>query len=83
MPKANIEITVIPRDYFRWRARVRFMNSFPTRAEAVRYARRHGYNLVVECDEENGPQFDVLQDPGLARTAAVSFGLVEAENALI
>jgi hypothetical protein len=83
MQKANREIAVIPREYFRWRARVQFIKSFAKRAEAVKCARRHGYNLIVECDEGNGLQFDVLQDPGLARKAAVSFGLVETGNALI
>ncbi len=83
MPKTNRQIAVIPREYFRWRARVQFIKSFPKRAEAVRYARQHGYNLVVECDEGNGLQFDVLQDPSLAGRGAVSSGLADTGNALM
>lgn len=83
MPKAKRAIAVIPRDYFRWRARVQYIKSFRKRAEALRYARQHGHNLVVESDEGDGPEFDVLQDSGLAGRACVSFQFVGAENALI
>lgn len=83
MPKANRAVAVIPSAYFRWRARVQYIKSFRKRAEALKYARQHGHNLVVESDEGNGPQFDVLQDFSLTGRVCVSFQLVGAENALI
>lgn len=83
MLRANRVVAVIPSDYFRWRPRVQFRESFTKMAHAIRYARRHGCNLVVECDEGNGPQFDVLDDPWLFRRPAVRSGLADAWKAFV
>ena len=80
MLNTNRAIAIIPSEHFRWRARVQFKESFPERAEALNYARRHGYNLIVQGDEANGPQFDVLEDPDLACTSGISIDLIELED---
>lgn len=83
MAKTKEEVAVIPSEYFRWRAGVQFIESFQERTSALRFARRHGYNLVVECDEGNGPQYEVLKDASLPSRPAGGFTLMDALNALI
>lgn len=83
MAKANESIAVIPSRYFRWQAGVQFIESFPKRTEALRYARHHGYNLVVEYSGVNGPRFDVLSDPCLPSIPGSGSSFMHAWNALV
>lgn len=83
MVDADNPIAVIPKEYFRWRARVQFKESFPTRVEAVNYAFQHGCNLIVECDESGVQQFDVMSDPDGACTSGLSLESVKTEDFLV
>jgi hypothetical protein len=75
-------IAVIPSEHFHWRARVQFQDSFRTRVEALNYAFEHGCNLIVECEEGKGLQYDVMLDPDGACTADLSLELVETKDFL-
>lgn len=80
---AESAIAVIPGEYFRWRARVQFAESFQTRADAVSYAFQNGCNLIVERNGDDGPLFDVLQDPDRACTSGLNLELIETTDFLI
>ena len=76
-------IVIIPRECFRCRPRVRFMESFPTRAAALSYAFQQGCNLIVESTEGSIPLFDVMQDPDGACAAGLDLKLVKTEDVLV
>lgn len=80
---ADSAIAVIPGEHFRWRARVRFVESFQTRADAVSYAFQYGCNLIVERNDDEGPLFDVLNDPDRACTSGLNLELIESTDFLI
>ena len=82
-PVADSAIALIPGEYFRWRARVQFVESFQTRADAVSYAFQYGCNLIVERNDDDGPLFDVLQDPDRACTSGLNLELVETKDFLV
>ena len=79
----NSAIVIIPSECFRWRARVRFMDSFPTRAAALNYAFQHGCNLIVESNEGGIPLCDVMQDPDGVCTADLDLELLKTEEVLV
>lgn len=83
IPIAESAIAVIPGEYFRWRARVQFVESFQTRADAVSYAFQYGCNLIVERSNDEGPLFDVLQDPDRSCTSDLNLELVETKDFLV
>jgi len=83
IPIAESAIAVIPGEYFRWRARVQFVESFQTRADAVSYAFQYGCNLIVERSNDEGPVFDVLQDPDRSCTSGLNLELVETKDFLV
>jgi hypothetical protein len=83
IPIADSAIAVIPGEYFRWRARVQFVESFQTRADAVSYAFQYGCNLIVERSNDDGPLFDVLQDPDRSCTSGLNLELVETKDFLV
>ena len=63
MPKVNSTIAVLPSPNFKWTAQVQYIETLPTRDEAVLYASAHDCNLIVVYERRTGPKFDVLQDP--------------------
>ncbi len=76
-------IAIIPSEYFRWVARIQFIESFRTRVAALNFASEHGYNLIVERNEGSSPLFDVLDDPGRACTAGLELELLRTEDVLV
>jgi hypothetical protein len=62
MLRTNGDITIIPEKNLRKSDGVQFKQSFFERAEAVKYARERGYDLIVVCDEDRR-YFDVMHNP--------------------
>jgi hypothetical protein len=83
MPEATRPIAMIPSDCFRWQPRVQFIDSFRTRESALNYAFEHGYNLIVERNEESYALFDVLDDPDGACTSELDLELLKTEEVLV
>lgn len=65
METTNASIAVISSTYFKWRAQAEYKETVPTLDDAILYASRLGYNLIVKYERRSGPQFDVLLDPNL------------------
>lgn len=65
MVDANNTIALVSSTHFKWTAQVQYMETLPTRIEAIRYANQRGANLIVMYEKRTGPKFDVLQDPNL------------------
>lgn len=63
MPKGYNTIAVLPSTNFKWTAQVQYIETLPTRDDAVLYASEHDCNLIVVYERRTGPKFDVLQDP--------------------
>lgn len=76
-------LSIIPSESFRWRPRVQFIESFSTRASAIDYAIKHGYNLIVERNEGPATLFDVLLDIDEACTEELNLELTHTEEVLI
>jgi|GEM_PF-2728504 hypothetical protein len=76
MPNPNGTISVIPSSNFNWTARIEFKESFTDRDEAIRYASRHGYNLIVRYSK-GGTRFDVMWDLDGTVTSDTAAELVE------
>lgn len=83
MPEATRPIAMIPSDCFRWHPRVQFIDSFRTRESALDYAFEHGYNLIIERNEESSPLFDVMDDPDGACTSELDLELLKTEEVLV
>lgn len=58
-------ITLVSCTHFKWTCQVQYKQSLPNRDEAIRYASRHGCNLIVQYHKRSGPLFDVMNDPEL------------------
>ena len=76
-------LSIIPSESFRWRPRVQFIQSFSTRASAIDYAIKQGYNLIVERNEGPATLFDVLLDIDEACTEELNLELTHTEEVLI
>jgi hypothetical protein len=63
MSKGYNTIAVLPSNNFKWTAQVQYIETLPTRDDAVLYASEHDCNLIVVYERRPGPKFDVLQDP--------------------
>ena len=83
MAETNGELAIIPSDSFHWRPRVRFIESFRTRASAIDYAFQYGYNLIVERKEGSFALFDVMLDPDRSCTADLNLELLKTEEVLV
>lgn len=70
MTKANNTIALVPVREFKWTAEIQYKESLNSREDAIRYAGLHGWNLIVKYDRRTGPQFDVMNDPNLAKMPA-------------
>lgn len=79
MGNANRTITILQSSRFKWPFQVQYIESLPTRDEAIQYAGRHGCNLIVQYSRRTGPQFDVLQDPEKVCTSVADGEVVEIE----
>lgn len=69
MVNTNNTIAVVPSTHFKWTAQVQYMETLPTRDDAIRYASQRGCNLIVTYAKRTGPKFDVLQDPNLRQAS--------------
>src|SRR5574337_1021414 len=76
-------LSIIPSECFRWRPRVQFIESFRTKASAIDYAFKNGYNLIVERNENRTAVFDVLLDIDETCTEGLSLELNQTEEVLI
>ena len=65
MVNPNGKIAVISSSDFDWTAEIQYKESLETRDEAVRYASRHGFNMIVKYNMAAGVHFDVMHDPNL------------------
>jgi hypothetical protein len=83
MVGTNGELAIIPSDSFHWRPRVRFIESFRTRASAIDYAFQYGYNLIVARKEGSFALFDVMLDPDRSCTADLNLELLKTEEVLV
>ncbi|MCL5670429.1 MAG: hypothetical protein M1423_03910 [Acidobacteria bacterium] len=63
MADVNNAIFIVPSSQFKWTFEVQYMESLPTREEAIRYASQKKCNLIVEYSKRSGPLFDVMLDP--------------------
>lgn len=77
MGNPNRTITILQSSKFNWPFQVQYIESLETRDEAIRYAGRHGCNLIVQYSRRTGPQWDVLQDPEQVCTSAAESEVVE------
>lgn len=78
MGNSNRLIAVISSSHFKWEPEIQYMESFPTRDEAILYASERGCNLIVKYERRSGPPFDVLQDPHMVSTAGGDCETVDA-----
>jgi hypothetical protein len=69
MVNTNSTIALVTSNEFKWTAEIQYKESLPNRDEAIRYASRHGFNLIVKYDKRSGPLFDVMFDPQQHSTA--------------
>jgi hypothetical protein len=75
MGNANSTLALLSSSEFKWTAEIQYMESLENRDEAIRYASRHGCNLIVKYEKRNGPQFDVMIDPESRWTSEAGSGL--------
>lgn len=75
-------IAVIPWSRFKWTCEAQYKQSLYTREEAIRYASRHGYNVVVEFEKRSGPLFDVFLDPDVDCQSDEDYEIVEVVDVL-
>jgi hypothetical protein len=80
MGNASNTITILQSSCFKWPFQVQYIESLETRDEAIRYAGRHGCNLIVQYSRRPGPQFDVLQDPEQVCTSITDGEVVELSS---
>ena len=72
----STSIAIIPSSHFNWTARIEYKESFLDRDEAIRYASRHGYNLIVKYTK-GGTRFDVMWDLDQTCTSGIEAEMVE------
>jgi len=68
----NNSITLISCTHFNWTARIQYRKSLSNRNDAIKYATRHGCNLIVQYYRRSGPLFDVMVDPELSCASSVN-----------
>ena len=76
-------LSIIPSESFRWRPRVQFIQSFSTKASAINYAIKQGYNLIVERNDGPATLFDVLLDIDETCTEGLNLEVTRTEDVLI
>ncbi len=74
MGKSNNTLALVTSSEFKWTAEIQYMETLTNRDEAIRYAGRHGCNLIVKYEKRNGPQFDVMIDPESRWTSEAGSG---------
>jgi hypothetical protein len=80
MGNTSNTITILQSSRFKWPFQVQYIESLETRDEAIRYAGRHGCNLIVQYSRRTGPQFDVLQDPQQVCTSITDGEVIELSS---
>ncbi len=65
MVNPNGKIAVISSSDFDWTAEIQYKESLETLDDAVRYASRLGFNMIVKYNMAAGVHFDVMHDPNL------------------
>ncbi|HET7102131.1 MAG TPA: hypothetical protein VFJ52_13340 [Terriglobia bacterium] len=74
MGKSNTTLALVSSSEFKWTAEIQYMESLANRDDAIKYASRHGCNLIVKYEKRNGPQFDVMLDPESRWTSEAGTG---------
>lgn len=77
MGNSTSTVKILQSQYFNWPFQVQYIESLPTRDEAIQYAGLHGCNLIVQYSRRTGPQFDVLQDPEQVCTSNAQCEVIE------
>ena len=65
MGKSSNTLALVSSSEFKWTAEIQYKESLETLDEAVRYASRHGFNMIVKYNLAAGLHFDVMHDPNL------------------
>lgn len=74
MGNANSTLALLTSSEFKWTAEIQYMGTLGNRDEAIRFASKHGCNLIVKYEKRSGPQFDVMLDPDSRWTSEAGSG---------
>ncbi len=77
MVNPNGKIAVISSSDFDWTAEIQYKETLETLDDAVRYASRHGFNMIVKYNMAAGVHFDVMHDPNLRPASDIGADTVD------